>query len=331
MLRAFVAALLLLFPITLRAETPVERHGQLRVEGNRIVDARGNPVALRGMSLFWSQWQPQYYNAETIRWLRDDWNVTVVRAAMGVHQDGYLENPVREQHKVETVIEAAIALGIYVIVDWHAHQPEPEAAARFFADIARKYGQHPNLIYETWNEPLDGHDWSSVIKPYHLAVIPRLRAEDPDNLIVAGTQTWSQDVDKAAADPLPFANIAYTLHFYAGTHRQPLRDKAQAALDRGVALFVTEWGTSEANGDDTLDEAETRRWWDFIAANELSDLNWSVADKDETSAALQPGASGHGCWTREMLSPSGQLVRARLRQTDGAQIRAPASCAKAAR
>ncbi len=191
----YLAALLLAFcSLPAVAQTPVERHGQLQVQGNRIVDQRGEPVVLRGMSLFWSQWQPEYYNASAVRWLRDDWNINVIRAAMAVHSDGYLKHPEREMKKVEAVIDAAIDLGIYVIVDWHAHEPEPAAAGEFFARIARKYGHHPNLIYETWNEPLREHDWSRVIKPFHLAVIPKIRREDPDNLVVAGTQTWSQDV-----------------------------------------------------------------------------------------------------------------------------------------
>ncbi len=314
MIRALFLLLLALCAVPAGAQTAVERHGQLRVEGNRIVDKSGEPVVLRGMSLFWSQWQPQYYNASAIRWLRDDWNANVVRAAIGVHSGGYLQNPERETKKAEAVIDAAIALGIYVIIDWHAHQPEPKAAGEFFARTARKYGHHPNLIYETWNEPLREHDWSKVIKPFHMAVIPQIRAHDPDNLIVAGTQTWSQDVDKAAADPLPFPNTAYTLHFYAGTHRQELRDKAKAALARGAAIFVTEWGTSEANGNGILDDKETRLWWDFMEENKLSYLNWSVADKPETSAALRPGAAGTGGWPERMLSPSGRFVREQLRR-----------------
>lgn len=299
------------------AQTPVERHGQLRVENGRVVDQHGAPVTLRGMSLFWSQWMPQFYNAGAVQWLADDWQATVVRAAVAVPEGGYLEHPERETAKAEAVIEAAIEAGIYVIVDWHAHQPEPEAASRFFAYIARKYGDHPNVIYETYNEPLPEHDWPGVVKPYHLAVIPHIRAHDPDNLIVAGTPSWSQDVEVAAADPLPFSNIAYTLHFYAGSHRQPLRDKALAAMDLGAALFVTEWGSTEASGDGPVDEAETRLWWDFMEEHGISHANWSVADKVETSAALRPGASGTGGWTEDQITPSGRFVRDRLREMNG--------------
>lgn len=304
----------LLFAGCALSQTPVERHGALRIEGGRVVDQSGALVVLRGMSLFWSQWGGQFYNAEAVAHLKSDWNVTVVRAAIAVDHDGYLANPEQEMARTETVIEAALAEGLYVIVDWHAHEPHPEAAAAFFARIAAKYGQHPNIIYEVYNEPLNTHGWAEVVKPFHMVVIPAIRAVDPDNLIIAGTPSWSQDVDIAAADPLPFSNVAYTLHFYAGTHRQELRDKALKAMELGAPLFVTEWGTSEASGNGILDEAETRLWWDFMETHGISHLNWSITDKDETSAALMPGASGQGGWTDDMISPSGQLVRRMLRE-----------------
>lgn len=315
--RRLVFALVLTFTASpVFAQTPVERHGQLRVEGGRIVDQNGEPVVLRGMSLFWSQWGGQYYNADVVRWLKSDWNVTVVRAAVAVDHDGYLANRSREMAKLDAVIEAATAEGLYVIVDWHAHEPHPEEAAAFFAEVATRYGDRPNVIYETYNEPLNTHGWAEVVKPFHMTVIPAIRAIDPDNLIIAGTPSWSQDVDVAAADPLPYPNVAYTLHFYAGTHRQELRDKAQKALDLGAALFVTEWGTSEASGNGILDDEETRLWWTFMEENGLSHLNWSIIDKDETSAALLPGAAARGGWPDDAISPSGLLVRRMLRETN---------------
>ena len=326
MLRFLAGLFLLLIAAPAAAQTAVERHGQLRVEGNRIVDKDGRPVVLRGMSLFWSQWSPQFYNEDAIGWLKDDWNVNVVRAAIAVPQGGYLEHPRRETKKAEAAIEAAIKHGLYVIVDWHAHEPEPEAAAEFFTHIARKYGHHPNLLYEIWNEPLPAHDWATVIKPYHAALITRIRALDPDALILAGTQSWSQDVDKAAADPLPFDNVAYVLHFYAATHGQPLRDKAEAALAKGAALFVSEWGTTEATGDGRIDVEETRRWWDFMEKHRLSYLNWSIHVKKESSAALEPGASPRGGWPERMIKPSGRLVRDRLRAMNPRYDTPPVPC-----
>ena len=219
------------------AGSPVACHGALAVDDGRIVGAHGEPVTLRGMSLFWSQWGPQYYTSETVDWLAKDWKVDVVRAAIAAEgNDGARQHFAREFAKASTVIDAAVANGIYVVVDWHAHRAYPEDAQRFLTAIARKYGHLPNLIYEDWNEPLrDGVDWSRDVKPYHLAVIGAIRAVDPDNLVIAGSPSWSQDVDVAAADPLPFENLAYTLHYYAATHREALREKGDAALAQGPA------------------------------------------------------------------------------------------------
>jgi endoglucanase len=312
-----LAIALLSASLCLAQESAVDKHGQLRVKGNRIVDKDGKAVALRGMSLYWSQWKGQFYTADTIKWLRDDWNCSIIRASMAVGSDGYLTNPEQEKQKIKTVVQAAIDLGIYVIIDWHVLGEGPktvEQAGAFFAEMAKTYGKYPNVIYETWNEPLNNQDWSTVIKPYHEAVIAKIRAQDPNNIIVCGTQTWSQDVDKAAQDPLKGTNIAYTLHFYASTHKQALRDKAAAALGKGIALMVTEWGASEASGNGKLDAQETRSWLDFMEKNELSWCNWSVADLTETSAALRPGADPKGGWAVDKISPSGVLVRQELRK-----------------
>ena len=106
---------------------PVEKYGRLSFKEGRLRDACDNIIVLRGMSLFWSQWQPQFYNEDTVKNLRDFWKVNVVRVAMGIEHGGYLENPREEKKKVFSVIEAAIKYGIYVIVDWHDHHAEWDA------------------------------------------------------------------------------------------------------------------------------------------------------------------------------------------------------------
>ena len=300
----------------MRKETPVQKHGRLRVVKNRIVDKNNAPVQLRGMSLFWSQWMGQYYNAQTVGWLHDDWNCSLIRAAMAVENGGYLTNPDKEKQKVIAVVDAAIKAGIYVLIDWHdhnAHTHTKEAQA-FFGEMARRYAKVPNVLYEPYNEPLQNASWEKDIKPYHEAVIQSIRKSDKNNLIICGTRAWSQRVDEAAKDPIKAANVAYTLHYYAATHKQWLRDMAQAALDGGIALMVTEFGTTEASGNGPIDREESRKWWDFLDKNHISWCNWSVADKDESSAALKPGASGTGKWPESLISPSGLLVRSEIRK-----------------
>lgn len=294
------------------AETPVATHGRLQVQGNRIVGAHGRPVALAGVSLGWSQWEAaRFFNADLVNWLKSDWHAAIIRAPLGIHQTGYLGHPEENLARVTTVVDAAIAAGLYVIIDWHDHHAHehPDKAIAFFQDMARRYGGRPNVIYEIYNEPLKDAAWSRDVKPYAELVIAAIRAIDPDNLIVVGTPAWSQDVDAAAADPLRDPNVAYVLHFYAGTHKQWLRDKALVALNRGLPLFVSEWGTCNADGDGPIDEASVREWFAFMREHGLSHCNWSVSDKRETAAIFRPGAPATGPWTEADLTPSGRLVR----------------------
>ncbi len=293
----------------------VEKNGLLRVSGNRIVNQHGDTVALHGMSLFWSQWMGKYYNESCIDWLVKDWNSEVVRAALGVEQNGYLKKAEREEKKISTVVDAAIDRGIYVIIDWHSHhaEKETEKAVEYFSRMSSQYGDYPNVIYEIYNEPLKV-SWDSVLKPYAEQVVSAIRANDPDNIIIMGTPNWSQDVDIAARNPVDDSNIAYAVHFYASTHKQWLRDKCDSALAGGVALWASEFGTCFANGDGDINYEEMETWFTYMENNGISWCNWSIADKQETASALKPGAGRHGGWTDEDLTESGRYIREKLRK-----------------
>lgn len=296
----------------------------LVVQGNKVT-ANGQPANLAGMSLFWSNtgWGGEnYYNAQTVAWLKSDWKANLVRVAVGVEADGGLLTDSTNKSRAITVIDAAIANNMYVIIDWHTHTAEANKAAAitFFKEMATKYGNYNNVIYEVYNEPL-AVSWTGVIKPYATDVIKEIRAIDPDNLIIVGTPNWSQDVDAAAQSPITaYNNIAYTLHFYSGTHKQWLRDKAQTALNSGIALFVTEWGSVNADGDGGVDAAETATWLNFLKTNGISHANWSLTDKLEGSAALVAGASANGGWTAAQLTASGALVRNNMISQNGGTV-----------
>jgi len=299
------------------AGSPVAAHGHLRVSGGRLLDGAGQPVRLQGMSLFWSQWSGRFWNADVLRWLRDDWKVSLVRAAMGVEAGGYLQNPEAEMARVETVVNAAVELGLYVLVDWHDHHAEQHRAEAqgFFEKVAKRYGRLPNVLFETFNEP-EHQGWSQVLKPYHTQMVSTIR-QHSQNVIVMGTRTWSQEVDEAASDPVQGDNLAYSLHFYVGTHKQDLRNKAAAALSRGVCVFASEWGIWSQGGGPAVDYGEARAWNDFLAQNGISSANWAINDKAEPASALKPGASSHGSWSDGELTEAGRLVRDELRKGSG--------------
>jgi len=261
------------------------------------------------MSLYcWTPVGKQFYNASAITHLVHDWHCTVIR--IPVLPRDYQRNPAAEINRVRTVVDACITNGIYAIIDWHSMggaENNLAAPGAFFTTLAAVYHGRPNVMYETWNEP-ERETWP-VIKAYHEAIIPKIRALDPSALIICGSRNWDQQCAEASRNPITITtNIAYSIHFYAASHRQSLRDNGTAALKNGIALFCTEYGTCSASGGGGFDPAETKLWWDWLAANNLSCANWSVAPLGETSAAFRPGTNPAGPWTDDMLKPSGRLV-----------------------
>ncbi|WP_052074501.1 cellulase family glycosylhydrolase [Shewanella mangrovi] len=285
----------------------------LTVENGQILSG-GELRSFAGNSFFWSNtgWgQEKMYNADVVAWLKNDWKTSIVRVALGADEGGsYLDDPAGNLARIKTVVDAAIANDMYVIIDFHSHHAEDKKAAaiQFFTQMAQLYGTHNNVIYEIYNEPLQ-ISWSNVIKPYAIDVINAIRAIDPDNLIVVGTPTWSQDVDVASQDPIVGTNIAYALHFYAGTHGQSLRNKALTAMNNGIALMVTEWGAVNADGNGAVAQASINDWLNFLATNNLTHLNWAVSDKNEGASIIKPGVNPHGNWSASDLTASGTVVK----------------------
>jgi endoglucanase len=294
---------------------PVARHGQLSVKGASLLDASGQPVVLRGQAFGWDNWWPQYYNAGVVQWLRDDWCADVVRPAMGIEPSGaYLSNKEASKARITAVVDAAIEAGVYVIIDWHAHNLHEAEAIAFFSEMAERYGKHPHVIYEIFNEPEKDETWPQV-KAYATAVIAAIRRHDPDNVVIVGSPEWDQRIDLVAADPLrEQSNVMYSVHFYAATHGQWLRDRTQAAIDAGIPVFVTESSGAEASGKGANNLQEWKAWTDFMEKNRVSYLDYSVSDKaGETISVLQPGAPASGGWTDAQLTDSGKYWRTHLR------------------
>jgi endoglucanase len=293
----------------------VEQNGQLQIADGKLSDQCGQPVQLRGHGFGWDNWWPQYYNADVVSWLSEDWCVDVVRPAMGIARDGaYLQDPSASRGRVQAVVDAAIAEGIYVVIDWHAHDLHQSEAVQFFGDMAQMYGGEPNVIYEIFNEPEDDESWPQV-KSYAEAVISAIREHDPDNLVIVGNPEWDQRIDLVAEDPITFDDqVLYAVHFYAAAHGSWLRDRVASAIADGIPVIVSESSGSEASGLGANDYNEWQAWFDFMDQNQVSWIHYSISDKEgETISVLEPGASASGGWGPDELTEPGEYVRDLLR------------------
>ncbi len=280
--------------VKMTGTTPVERYGALSVKGNQLVDRNGNAVALRGVSTHGLSWYPQYVNQESFRFMRDEWGIEVVRLAMyTAEHNGYCVGDDDNRRMLKDVIHkgvlAAADLGLYVIIDWHILSDgnpgqNKEQSLAFFKESSKRYREYDNVIYEICNEPNGNVGWPEI-KGYADEVIPVIRQNHETAIILVGTPTWSQEVDKAQADPITgYNNLMYVLHFYADTHREELRSKLKQAHDGGLPIFVSEFGICDASGSGAVNVEEADKWIELLESRNISYIAWNLSNKEETSA-----------------------------------------------
>lgn len=296
--------------------TPYGQHGALHVENGKLTGADGNTVQLYGMSTHGIAWFPQYINYDSFRTLRDDWNTNCIRLAMYTAEyGGYCAGGDKEQLKqlVRDGVSYATELGMYVIVDWHIlsdcdpNQNKDEAIA-FFREMSEAFADNDNVLYEICNEPNSGTSWDSI-KSYAEEVIPVIREQKSDAVILVGTPTWSQEIDKSAASPLTFDNVMYTLHFYAGTHKDDLRNRLETCAQNNLPVFVSEFGMCDASGNGANDFDSTTKWLDLLNKYQISFCCWNLANKDESSSVFKAASTALSDWTDEDFNESGRWIR----------------------
>ena len=322
-LRMAAAVLLFLFLISFfsfAAGKPLpgpSEAGALRVEGAQLLSQDGKPVRLSGVSTHGLQWYPQYVSCETFRELRERWNINVVRLALYTEESGWCASGAAEKDRLREILHRGIRLAaendLYVILDWHIlSDGDPNrhlAEARsFFQEFSHEYRDSVHILYEICNEPNGGVSWARI-RQYAEEVIPVIRGNDPDAVILVGTPTWSQDIDQALADPITkYGNLMYTFHFYAATHRQDLRSRLQKTVDLGLPIFVSECGLCSADGNGSIDRESAAAWLELLDQKGISCVFWNLSNKNEASALLSPSCTGLSGFSAEDLSESGKLV-----------------------
>lgn len=303
-------------PVTPAGDTPFAKHGQLSVNGAYLVDQNGQKFQLRGMSTHGIAWFPDYINFDTFKFLRDEWNTNCIRLAMYTAENGgYCTGGNKDYIKglVKNGVDYATQLGMYVIVDWHILSDQTpltykDEAVKFFDEMSSLYADRGNVIYEICNEPNGSGSWQDVTA-YANEVIPVIRKNSPNSIVLVGTPTWSQDIDQALNSPLGFNNVMYSLHFYAATHTDWLRNRMESCIQSGLPVFISEFGTCDASGNGAVDVYQSEQWKALIDKYNTSYMCWNLANKNESSSIINAGCSKLSGWTDGDLSRQGQLIR----------------------
>ncbi len=291
-----------------KAASAIEKWGQLSVSGTNIVNENGKKVQLKGVSTHGIAWFPQYVNQSCFKSFKK-MGANTIRLAF-YSDSGYSTSL---YSKVEEGVNAATELGMYVIIDWHIlndgnPKTNQKKALKFFTYFSKKYGKQNNILYEICNEPNGDVTWERDIRPYANKMIQRIRKYDKKNIIIVGTPTWSQDVDAAAKKPLKQKNIVYTLHFYAATHKDDLRQKMKDAYDAGLPMLVTEFSICDASGNGSLDKSSAKQWMKLLNQYKIGYVAWNISNKNESSALIKSSCQKTGGFTKGNLSPSGKWI-----------------------
>lgn len=302
-------------------------NGKLHAEGICLADEKGAAVQLRGVSTHGLTWYSEFLNENLFEQISKDWDCNLIRLAM--YASVYESDEREESYALmKKGIDLAVANDMYVIVDWHMLEKgnpneECDSALEFFGRISSEYKRCPNLIFEICNEPNGPANWSDV-SVYANKVIPVIRRNMPDSVIIVGTPEFGRNLGDPVMRPLEYKNIVYSLHFYSATHNEGLRTELTSAISAGLPVFISECGISEESGDGRIDFESAVEWFSLLNKFKISFAVWNLSDKDETSAFFKPGFDPSKKIEDSDLTITGLWVRELIRGTRPGDIYRPA-------
>jgi len=298
-----------------KAQSVVQKNGSLQVIGRYLCNSYGEPIQLRGVSSHGLQWYNNCMTPESIQFLSNNWGIDVLRIPVYIKEGGYQKDSVTYLRRVEHLIDECTKTGIYCIVDWHVLIPgnplakDYKGALPFFSYLAKKYKDNKNILYEICNEPSPtiengGPDWQKI-KSYAVPIIEEIRKYS-NSVVIIGTPQWSQLIDDVIGDALPYNNLMYSFHFYAGSHSFLKESFKNAALH--VPVFITEWGITRADNINTpLYLSQADEWLAILQSMKISWCYWNFSDGKDSSSVLNQGACMSADW--ENVKTSGQYVK----------------------
>lgn len=293
----------------------IKAYGRLQVKGTKLCDEDGNQVQLKGMSTHGIAWYPRYTNAAAIKYIKDA-GANVIRLAVYSDQnDSYLYEPEENMNYLYSAIENALVQNMYVIVDWHVLKDEDPNlykanAVRFFEEVTKHYGNHKGIIYEICNEPNNGTTWDEIYT-YASEIIPVIRKNAKDAVIIVGTPEHSFDIEDVLNKQLNFENVMYAFHVYIDATNNNVAglNWLRRKLELPIPMFVTEWGIEDLETEGVkLYKENAVAFMDMMKERGISWCNWSLSNKDEIHSMFKTECDKYSGWTEEDLTFSGRIV-----------------------
>lgn len=314
---SFIILALAIPSIFAAVKTPFEICGRLKVVGTNLCNQNGYPIQLRGMSTHGLQWFENCITAKSLDTLAYGWGADIMRVSMYVHEDGYLTDPPYFRALIDKIVDMLLQRGLYCLIDWHQLTPgDPNAdidsARTFFQYMSAKHGAKGHVLYDICNEPNGKTVTWPVISNYANEIIPIIRKNDPQSVIIVGTPNWALRPDQVIGATLPYENIMYTMHFYAATHKEECRIYTETAIKGGIPVFVTEFGTQESSGDGANDFTSSQLWLDLLSKYKIGWTNWNYSDDMRSGAVWKEGTATSGKWTDANLKEAGVWIKQRI-------------------
>lgn len=291
----------------------VAKNGQLSVKGTNLISEEGNIVRLKGMSSHGLMWYPEYINTRSLNTL-SEYGANTIRLAMYTDQNkGYIDNKKEAMKNILQGIENVLGMDMYVIVDWHTLKDNNpnlyiEEAKVFFDEISTRYKDEPGVIYEIFNEPNGETSWHDI-KAYANTIIPIIRKNSPNAIILVGTPNYCVDIKSAINDPLEYENIMYTYHLYTGTSDGGYQYWLSEALKNNIPVFISEWGFSLEKDSEDIDFQKGKEFLEFLSENNMSWVNWSLSNKDESHSFIREDVDKLSKWNNDELTSVGKFVK----------------------
>ncbi|MBC8065370.1 MAG: cellulase family glycosylhydrolase, partial [Chlorobia bacterium] len=270
----------------------------LRVIGTEVIDSKNQPVWLRGVNCAAMEWDStgEGHVLETVQVAVEDWRVNHVRIPLS--QDRWFGKAPEQtdsgksyQALLKRIVDYCNGKGVYVMIDLHwnsgaqwgknigQHKLTDEHSILFWNDVAKKYKNHPAVIFDLYNEPHDitwdvWRDGGQITETNRQTnttltfkgigmkeLLKTVRDTGAKNVVVVGGLDWSYDMSgflngHKLEDPkgngIIYANHAYP---FKGDTFEKWTTKMDLAI-KTLPIVVSEFGSDPRGGTSGLSGAD---------------------------------------------------------------------------